>query len=223
MIFDRSAGRFWRKIVPAMLIGLAATGCSSSRQTTYSGPMIPIVTQPLTARMPVQVLPANNCQPGCPCVLPRFRGRRIVHPIHRYRGAPPQYFSYPHVIDDPSKPGYQPNSKWDIGRKPPEPNKPGPQPSKNAGSSVGKWRVVGAPAGCSVRLSSQGLLDLKRASASGCGDAPIAKVTGWKQRGKGVDLYIAGQGSPTALEPSDSGALKGGNIELSRGLARPGW
>ncbi len=74
---------------------------------------------------------------------------------------------------------------------------------------VGPWTARDAAgASCRVQLSSSPALDLYRASASGCANADLAKVTAWDYRDGEVYLYQPG-GAVAARLRSGGGALEG--------------
>ncbi len=76
-------------------------------------------------------------------------------------------------------------------------------------SVVGGWTAKDATgATCRVALSSAPALDLYKASASGCANKDLGKVTAWDYRDGEVYLYQPG-GTVTARLRSGSGALDG--------------
>jgi len=196
-----------RTLGPALLLSLVLTGCGS-RQTYYHGAIVPIHTPTLTSQVAVDVAPSlPACLPGCPCARWRHsKVRRVAAAAGRY--TPGLGFQYPHVINDPAPIGYQPNTSWDVGKTPSAPAPAAVRKSLHTFAISGNWTVTGAPAGCILRLSQQPLLDLRRASASGCGEAPIAKVTGWRAKGKSIELFTTGMGT-SKLDFDDGGALVG--------------
>ncbi len=99
-----------------------------------------------------------------------------------------------------------------------------PRPAAAGGRSalIGSWTARDATGGsCRVQLSSSPALDLYRASAAGCGNKDLARLSAWDYRDGEVYLYQTGgsvaarlRGSPSAL----SGVLakSGAPLSLSR-------
>src|SRR5688572_28014655 len=74
---------------------------------------------------------------------------------------------------------------------------------------VGAWTARDASgASCRVQLSSSPALDLYRASASGCGNKDLARVTAWDYRDGEIYLYQPG-GTVTARLRGGGGSLAG--------------
>jgi hypothetical protein len=105
------------------------------------------------------------------------------------------------------------------------PGIPAPQPMQPQRAAVtapsGRSAMVGgwtardaAGASCRVQLSSSPALDLYRASASGCSNKDLARVTAWDYRDGEVYLYQTG-GAVTAR-------LRGSSSSLSGVLAKSG-
>ena len=92
----------------------------------------------------------------------------------------------------------------------PPPTSPSPPPSGGGRSaSVGGWTARDASgASCRVNLSGSPALDLYRASAPGCGNKDLAKVTAWDFRDGEVYLYQPGGAVAARLRSSD-GSLSG--------------
>ena len=87
-----------------------------------------------------------------------------------------------------------------------------PQPAAPAGSSrstmVGGWTARDAAGSCRVQLSSSPALDLYRASAAGCANRDLARVTAWDFRDGEVYLYQPGGSVAARLRPA-GGSLDG--------------
>jgi hypothetical protein len=80
---------------------------------------------------------------------------------------------------------------------------------------VGNWTARDAAGtSCRVQLSSSPALDLYRASAAGCGNKDLSKVTAWDYRDGEIYLYQPG-GTVTAR-------LRGSGAALSGVLAKSG-
>ncbi|KQP61026.1 hypothetical protein ASG40_17450 [Methylobacterium sp. Leaf399] len=84
-----------------------------------------------------------------------------------------------------------------------------PVVSGGRSSVVGSWNAKDATGGtCKVSLSSAPALDLYKASASGCPNKDLSKVTAWDFRDGEVYLYQPG-GTVTARLRQGGGALDG--------------
>lgn len=80
---------------------------------------------------------------------------------------------------------------------------PAPQPATPGRSAVvGGWTARDASgASCRVQLSSSPALDLYRASASGCSNRDLSRVTAWELRDGEVYLYQPGGAVAARLRP----------------------
>lgn len=110
---------------------------------------------------------------------------------------------------------------------PPEPSvaavaPPAPPPvvvSSGRSSVVGSWTAKDATgASCKVSLSSAPALDLYKASAAGCPNKDLSKVTAWDYRDGEVYLYQPG-GTVTARLRQGGGALDGALSKSGASLA----
>ena len=95
----------------------------------------------------------------------------------------------------------------------PTPVPVGPAPSPVAGASrsgtVGGWTATEAGGGsCRINLSSSPALDLYRASASGCANKDLGRVTAWDFKDGEVYLYQPG-GAVAARLRGTGGSLSG--------------
>jgi Protease inhibitor Inh len=82
-------------------------------------------------------------------------------------------------------------------------------PGTTRASAVGAWTAREASGtSCRVQLSSTPSLDLYKASASGCGNKDLARVTAWDFRNGEVYLYQPG-GAVAARLRTSSGSLEG--------------
>ncbi|GEP06204.1 AprI/Inh family metalloprotease inhibitor [Methylobacterium oxalidis] len=98
---------------------------------------------------------------------------------------------------------------------------PPPPPVVATGRSavVGSWTARDAAgASCKVSLSSAPALDLYKASAAGCANKDLAKVTAWDYRDGEVYLYQAG-GTVAARLRQGGGALDGALTKSGASLA----
>ena len=98
---------------------------------------------------------------------------------------------------------------------------PAPPPVVASGRSavVGSWDAKDATgASCKVTLSSTPALDLYKASAGGCANKELAKVSAWDYRDGEVYLYQAG-GTVAARLRQGGGALDGALTKSGASLA----
>ncbi|KQP31712.1 hypothetical protein ASF49_09730 [Methylobacterium sp. Leaf104] len=103
----------------------------------------------------------------------------------------------------------------------PAPVAPPPPPVVASGRSsvVGTWNAKDATgASCKVSLSSAPALDLYKASASGCPNKDLSKVTAWDYRDGEVYLYQPG-GTVAARLRQGGGALDGALSKSGASLA----
>ncbi len=153
--------------------------CSSSRLA--GSPVRAAVAAPAPMPEPIEAVPSGAVQ---------------AQPLPPIDGAP---------ID--AAPGAAP---MDVAALP-QPVAPAPAPIAPSGRSavVGAWTARDAAGGtCRVQLSSSPALDLYRASASGCANADLAKVTAWDYRDGEVYLYQPG-GAVAARLRTGGGSLAG--------------
>jgi hypothetical protein len=100
---------------------------------------------------------------------------------------------------------------------PPPP--PPPVVATGRSSVVGSWNAKDATGGsCKVSLSSAPALDLYKASAAGCPNKDLAKVTAWDYRDGEVYLYQAG-GTVAARLRQGGSALDGALTKSGASLA----
>jgi hypothetical protein len=89
-------------------------------------------------------------------------------------------------------------------------------------AAVGAWTARDASGSCRVTLSSTPSLDLYRASAGGCPNKELGRVTSWDFRDGEVYLFQPGGAVAARLRPSGSGltgvlAKSGAPLSLTRG------
>ncbi|MEH3116411.1 MAG: AprI/Inh family metalloprotease inhibitor [Methylorubrum populi] len=91
-----------------------------------------------------------------------------------------------------------------------EPPPPAPPPVVATGRSsvVGSWTATDASGSCKLSLSSTPSLDLYKASAAGCANKDLAKVSAWDFRDGEVYLYQPG-GTVAARLRQAGGSLDG--------------
>ncbi|PXW61327.1 AprI/Inh family metalloprotease inhibitor [Methylobacterium sp. B4] len=92
--------------------------------------------------------------------------------------------------------------------EPPPPPAPPPVVATGRSSVVGSWNATDAAGSCKVSLSSAPSLDLYKASAAGCGNKDLAKVSAWDFRDGEVYLYQPG-GTVAARLRQAGGSLDG--------------
>lgn len=125
--------------------------------------------------------------------------------------------------DAPPPPGAQaalsPASPTVIAEPVTPPAPPPPVVTSGRASVVGSWDAKDATgASCKVTLSSAPALDLYKASASGCPNKDLARVSAWDFRDGEVYLYQAG-GSVAARLRQGGGQLDGALTKSGASLA----
>lgn len=171
----------WTPIL-TLSAALALGGCGSSR----------FGASPVTSAAARTGGPAYNT-PAEP-VPPMPSGPVLSEPLPPPPGAPG-----PATTAEPAAPGPGPVASL--------PAPPGPAPASRA-AYVGGWTAREASGGCRVQLSSAPSLDLYKASASGCANKDLARVTAWDFRDGEVYLYQSGGGVAARLRAT-SGSLDG--------------
>lgn len=193
-----------RTIGFAMILGtaLALSACQSARFGDASAgrgaPRGPVasVAEPVPA-------PAMPSAPVSSEPLPPPPGASAASPLE-----PQPLATGPIIADVPAMPG---------GPAPIEPLRPSVEPAPQQrvavaapgrSSVVGGWTAREASGSCRVQLSSAPALDLYKASAAGCGNRDLARVTAWDFREGEVFLYQPGGAVAARLRPA-GGALDG--------------
>lgn len=125
--------------------------------------------------------------------------------------------------DAPPLPGAQanaaPNTPTVIAEPVAPPPPPPPVVTSGRASVVGSWDARDATGGsCKVTLSSAPALDLYKASASGCPNKDLARVSAWDFRDGEVYLYQPG-GTVAARLRQGGGALEGALTKSGATLA----
>lgn len=154
----------------AGLCALLLGGCESGR----FGGRGPVVTRSVPAETPGE--PIVAAVPSAPV---------SVEPLGPPDGAPAPV---------PTMPG-GPGAVDTLGGSspPPAPAAPAARPGASRSATVGFWTARDASgASCRVNLTGNSSLDLYRASASGCANKDLARVTGWDFRDGEVYLYQPG-------------------------------
>ena len=194
-----NAGRLGFKTASVIVCGLMLAGCESAR-FGGRGPVVAARSAP--ARnvqpdpLPVEAIPSESVTSEA---LPPPPGSSAPSAIASITPSPSQI-----VADVPTMPG----SPRPIETLASAPVSPAPQGASRV-STVGAWTASEATGtSCRVQLSSAPALDLYKASASGCANKDLARVTAWDFRDGEVYLYQPG-GAVAARLRSSSGALQG--------------
>ena len=151
--------------------------------------------------------PMRSAQAATPGPLPE------TEPVEAVPSGPVTSAPLPPLAGEPLPGGVVAPGTGDIAVLPPAAApapvaRPTPAPTGRS-SLVGGWTARDAAGtSCRVQLSSSPALDLYRASASGCANADLAKVTAWDYRDGEVYLYQPG-GAVAARLRSGGGALEG--------------
>jgi hypothetical protein len=179
-----------RPIGLTLSVALALGACQSAR---FGGPT-PIATRAPVANAPGPLDPVEAVPSGTISSAP-------LAPPPGASAADPSFGSGPVVADVPTTPPPAPNV---IASAAP----PAAAPSGRS-AMVGAWTARDATgASCRMSLSSAPALDLYRASASGCANKDLARVTGWDFRDGEVYLYQPG-GAVAARLRGGAGGLEG--------------
>lgn len=198
----RNGPGIWPRCLPILACVLVLAGCESAR-FGGAGPRI------------ASVRPAPVVRPQEPEVTAMPSGSVSSEPLPPPGGfapggdRPPSSRTGTVLADVPVMPG----SPGPIESMSPASAAPVPGPSRSG--AVGGYTARDATgATCRVNLSSAPALDLYKASASGCANKDLAKVTAWDFRDGEVYLYQPG-GSVAAR-------LRGSGGQLSGALAKSG-
>jgi hypothetical protein len=176
----------------ALCSALALGACQSSR---FDGP------GPLATTGPVYNAPSPGpvIEPG----LAAPSGPVTSEPLPPPPGVPG---SGPVMADVPA----MPTSPAPVEPLPPAasslPQMASVAPSRS--SVIGSWTAREASGSCRVQLSSSPALDLYRASASGCANRDLGRVSAWDFRDGEVYLYQPGGAVAARLRPA-GGSLEG--------------
>lgn len=164
--------------------GPAATGAAPRANTLYNAPAAEPEPVPAMPSGPVvaEPLPPPPGAPGPVAALPPAGGPAEV-PVMPGSPRPVEGFGAPAAA-------------------------PGPAPTSRS-AFVGGWTAREASGtSCRVQLSSASAIDLYKASASGCANRDLARVTAWDFRDGEVYLYQPG-GAVAARLRAGPGSLDG--------------
>lgn len=207
----------------ALLPLLALTACAGSQRFTGPVASAPSYSQPLPSS------PAISSSPVTSEPLPPPGGYPAAPPATASGGLPPP--QDPYFSPNPGMPQGQ-SAPPLAGQISPAPGTSAPPPA--AGTQVaglgpapattprpasrdgmiGSWTAKEATGGtCRVVLSSTPTLDLYRASASGCANRDLQKVSAWDYRDGEVYLYQ--QGGTVAARLRSSGSSLDGAVTKS--------
>jgi hypothetical protein len=178
---------------------LALGACSSARLGSFGPGPARAAAYPPAAPMPEPVEPV----PSGPVIsepLAPLDGQGAIGSAPLPGGGAPPYGTGTDIAAIPSQPA--------------APVAPAPSPAGRS-ALVGGWTARDASgASCRVQLSSSPALDLYRASASGCTNKDLARLSAWDYRDGEVYLYQPG-GTVAAR-------LRGSGQSLSGVLAKSG-
>lgn len=196
-----NAGRVWVKAAAIVGCGLVLAGCESAR----FGGRGPVVAARTAQTRPVQPEPA----PVEAIPSDAVTSEPLAPPPGAYAPQASAPSTAPNVVADvPTMPG----SPRPVETMTPSaaPAAPVAAPTGNSRSaSIGAWTAQEASGtSCRVQLSSAPALDLYKATANGCSNKDLARVTAWDFRDGEVYLYQPG-GAVAARLRSSSGALQG--------------
>lgn len=193
-------------VLTAVSLSLLAAGCSSARFGPAPAPMAAVAAP----RGPAVVYNDPATAPLAPAAPAAPIRSEPLAPIGGTAAAPPAGSTMTgpgagavaaggQVID----PSYNPSSSPGPVARLEE-----PKPAVPAGrlAAVGSWRAKDATGGtCRVQLSSAPALDLYKASASGCANKDLSRLTAWDNRDGEIYLYQAGGTVLARLRPGGSG------------------
>lgn len=198
-------------------VALALGGCGSTR---FGGPV-----STASAARPV---PAYNAPAPAPEPVPAMPSGPVTsEPLPPLPGAPAPIISVapgPGLAsaDVPVMPG-RPRPIETLQPAPPQAPVQVANAAPSSRSAVfGSWTAREASGtSCRVQLSSAPALDLYKASASGCGNRDLARVTAWDFREGEVYLYQPGGSVAARLRTSGTGmdgvlAKSGAPLAMSR-------
>jgi hypothetical protein len=200
-----------RESTPTMRIGLTLALCSALALGACQSARLGGGPGPFASSQPVYNAPSPGpaIEPG----LAAPSGPVTSEPLPPPPGVPG---AGPVVADVPVTPG-------PIEPLPPATSQPQQMasvaPSRSA--VVGGWTAREASGSCRVQLSSAPALDLYRASASGCANRDLARVSAWDFRDGEVYLYQPGGAVAARLRPAGGSldgvlAKSGAPLSLSR-------
>ena len=167
-----------------LILAACVAGCGSAR-FGGSGPVV------ANARPLVAVEPVDPVTPSIPS------GSVTAEPLPPPGGT---FGSGPVIADVPTMP---------VSPAPVEPMTPAAPIGPSRSASIGTYTARDATGStCRINLSSTSALDLYRASASGCQNKDLARVTAWDFKDGEVYLYQPG-GSVAARLRGSSASLSG--------------
>jgi hypothetical protein len=195
-----NAGRLGLKAASLIACGLMLVGCESAR----FGGRGPVVAA-------ARSTPARNLQPE-PSPVEAIPSETVTSEAL----PPPAGSSAPTTITQSNPASSSVVADVPMMPSSPRPVEPMAQPvvsqtaqGASRASTVGAWTASEATGtSCRVQLSSAPALDLYKASASGCANKDLARVSAWDFREGEVYLYQPG-GAVAARLRSSSGALQG--------------
>ncbi|WP_431310695.1 AprI/Inh family metalloprotease inhibitor [Labrys miyagiensis] len=192
----------------ALPVALALASCDH-RQQTWRGPIIPLQSVRIP-QLVVEGTPAPSSRwTRCSCRFHREPARQ--HKLVTTSPAQQQPLHHPHVLTDPIGQG-------DIIFTPRATSRPASGAAPPPLSQVGSWKVAGTLVSCTIHLSSRGLLDVKRASVSGCQGSSLQNVNGWRSNGRTIELLEKGGDVPARFEQNQTGGFTSTTTDDGRKL-----
>jgi hypothetical protein len=184
----------WVKAASLIGCGLLLAGCESARfggERPRVAAARPAQTYNAPEPAPVEAIPSQS-----------VTSEPLAPPPGSY---PPPASSAPVIADVPAPlPSSAPVETT------PSYSSPTPvAPTSSRSAAVGAWTArEAAGTSCRVQLASTPALDLYKATASGCANKDLARITAWDFRDGEVYLYQPG-GAVAARLRSSSGSLQG--------------
>ncbi len=209
-----------RQAMFASLLALAAAGCADSQRLAGQS----IGGRPIGAAV---AAPAPEQLPSSPPIWNApVETQALPPPPGTSAAAPPQGDGLPPPADPffqptPSAPATPPPAPRSIdtptlsgGQREIATLGGGTNSARRAVTSrdgvIGGWNAREATGGaCRVQLSSTPALDLYRASAAGCSNRDLQKITAWDYRDGEVYLYQPGGSVAARLKVNDGSSLSG--------------
>ena len=104
----------------------------------------------------------------------------------------------------------RPPSGQQTASLPPPSSAPSPASAPTRSGVTGNWTLTeGAGGKCRVLLSSAPVLDLSKASSTGCGSREMQRISAWELRGSDIYLYEPGGAVAGRLQQSGQGRFAG--------------
>lgn len=196
----------WVGVATTLCLGLGLGACQSTRVATL---------EPAARTGPVYNAPPLEPSVAVPS------GAVVAEPLPPPPGTPGPIASIdpgippigapgpgPVVADVPMMPGSPRPIETLPSAAPTAPQQVAAVAAPGRANVVGGWTAREASGSCKVQLSSSPSLDLYKASAAGCQNRDLSRVTAWDFRDGEVFLYQPGGAVAARLRPS-GGAMSG--------------